>query len=104
MAAGCLKCSIIQAADFLTGMFARSGPGPEGGPGFPSRLWQLAQFSLRKYPMPASSCGESPIQSVGALKSMATVLSGLGVVAMADRKSTRLNSSHLGISYAGFFL
>src|SRR5262245_64607183 len=29
---------------------------------------------------------------------------GLGQVPAADRKSTRLNSSHLGISYAGFCL
>src|SRR5262245_15886868 len=30
------------------------------------------------------------------------VLGGFGVGGMADRKSTRLNSSHLGISYAVF--
>src|SRR5205814_5912840 len=44
------------------------------------------------------------VQRFGLIPAEATRLGGLTLVTSLDRKSTRLNSSHLGISYAVFCL
>src|ERR1039457_1537694 len=50
-------------------------------------------------PDPQSACGERPGQSACAYRMVAF---GFEHLSCLDRKSTRLNSSHLVISYAGF--
>src|SRR5262245_2719990 len=51
------------------------------------------------------SAGQPTIVNVKLTKTSAATLSeGAGQVSSTDRKSTRLNSSHLGISYAVFCL
>src|SRR5258705_2906216 len=52
-----------------------------------------------------SPAGESPAPvSAGAPGSRSTAQAEMGAAEAGDRKSTRLNSSHLGISYAVFCL
>src|SRR5205814_8767203 len=48
--------------------------------------------------------GRSVERHVGRRTVVASVTGADGAAAVADRKSTRLNSSHLGISYAVFCL
>src|SRR5258705_11125192 len=62
-------------------------------------------------PFLSNGAGLSPDQSIGAVANTLFLLpvpgpgaAPEGVTTRADRKSTRLNSSHLGISYAVFCL
>src|SRR5256885_3417752 len=78
------------------------------------RLWWLCHRpgrtpSCTKRGMPAPAGGASGrafALARGALARLAGVLArlALGIAFLADRKSTRLNSSHLVISYAVFCL
>src|SRR2546429_6738231 len=52
----------------------------------------------------AAGQGEALAQQLGPVARAFHALAELGVVDAADRKSTRLNSSHGYISYAGFCL
>src|SRR5262245_65290107 len=85
--------------------------------GSAARRPSLAALSFLVLPVPASAqifiaSVADPSFAVGPLTVRATVTPALGPVERADRKagigqdrkSTRLNSSHLGISYAVFCL
>src|SRR5437899_5078143 len=47
---------------------------------------------------------ELPVAGKSPLANFSTSCAGFGIAGYRDRKSTRLNSSHLGISYAVFCL
>src|SRR5258705_9313292 len=68
-------------------------------------LFRSLVAALLALQTPASSLGFEPgtDSMLADWKQVSTYLNGLASVA-GDRKSTRLNSSHLGISYAVFCL
>src|SRR5688500_19655739 len=63
-------------------------------PAFPVTLQQAVQYATDNYPAIRASAARVATQESGVSLAQTAYL--------PDRKSTRLNSSHLGISYAGF--
>src|SRR2546426_4773556 len=77
------------------------GCGDEPGPG-------VGAVSARRWPKPEhATCGSVPLMNAigtGRMHSPEGSSSTRSVATRSDRKSTRLNSSHLVISYAVFCL
>src|ERR1039458_7858065 len=71
-------------------------------PGPATALFKLAQNNLRKYPALHEGLSLTSVLVMADewLRQLTASPTGAFPPALTDRKSTRLNSSHLGISYA----
>src|SRR5438067_5173904 len=70
----------------------------------PASLLPSDFFSSKPIQTPHVIDGENPINQASVKSLVVPVLPPRGCFSLADRKSTRLNSSHVSISYAVFCL
>src|ERR1039458_1469984 len=94
------RCVNNSAISQLPSPAKKSAP-PWGVCAFPLRWWTLELISMAEL---KKLCSQFPSTAFVCVHRLADDQMWTEALAMGDRKSTRLNSSHLGISYAVFCL